>query len=142
MKDHELILRFCALNHALRDYSRPMKGFLNNFMGVNRSLDVNLSEQLLAEEFTRTIDCIYTSVGSRAFRPISTMNAAVFDAVSVAVANRLRNGEISEPKELKAAYDSLLANGDFEKAYKKSTADESSVRRRIELATEAFADIQ
>lgn len=142
MKDHELILRFFALAYESDDYSRPMKGFLNKFMGIHRNLELRLTKESLTEDFTRTIDCVFKAIGKRAFRPKSTINAAVFDAVSVAVKKRLEKGEIEDFRAMETAYTSLLESDDFEQAYMKSTADESSVRRRIELATEAFADIQ
>ena len=141
MKDQELILRFFALAHNLAEYSRPMKGFLNEFMGHHRNLDLALTTESLTEGFSKTINCIVEAVGNRAFRPVSTINAAVFDAVSVAVFKRLEQGAIQDLRALKNAYDSLLGSEDFQKAYKKSTADESSVRGRIDLAEQAFANI-
>ncbi len=83
MKDQELILRFFALSHALQAYSRPMKGFLNKFMGHHRDLDLDLTSSQLTLEFKRTIDTVVNAVGKRAFRPVSSLNAAVFDAVMV-----------------------------------------------------------
>ncbi|MEJ7608997.1 MAG: DUF262 domain-containing protein, partial [Bryobacteraceae bacterium] len=38
MRDQELILRFLALFFDTANYSRPMKGFLNTFMGHHKDL--------------------------------------------------------------------------------------------------------
>lgn len=141
MKDQELILRFFALANNLENYSRPMKGFLNDFMGYHRDLDAELNAEDFTSQFIDTVSVVLEAIGPKAFRPASTLNAAVFDAVMTGIKERLDDGEIEDFKALGNAYKLLLKDKDFSAAYKKATADEASVQRRIELAVEAFADI-
>jgi hypothetical protein len=140
MKDHELILRFFALLHASADYSRPMKKFLNDFMGAHRHLDVGLSGQALSHEFRSAIQVVLEAIGEKAFRPVSTLNAAVFDSVMVGIARRLEKGAIGDTAAIAQMYRNLLSNPDYAQSYKKSTADEALVKRRIDLAVSAFAN--
>ena len=140
MRDQELILRFLALFFNASDYSRPMKGFLNSFMGKHRNLShISADEMIL--KFVPTIQIIYDSIGNRAFRLARVLNAAVFDAVMVGVARRLNSGPITDHAALKARYLDLLGNGAFLAVAAKATADEESIAKRLTLATAAFARI-
>jgi hypothetical protein len=141
MKDQELILRFFALAHDLESYARPMKGFLNDFMEKHRELDGGLTAKALSREFKNCIDSVHKAIGKKAFRPVSSLNAAVFDAVMIGISSRLVSGTIEDLEKLKIEYDSLLKDKEFVESYKKSTADEASVKRRIQLAIDAFADV-
>lgn len=69
------------------------------------------------------------------------LNAAIYDAVMVAVARRLAQGPIQDCHAFKRQYDDLLKNPAFLEAVERATADEESVRIRISLATEAFVDV-
>lgn len=140
MRDQELILRFLALNFDASEYSRPMKAFLNTFMGRNRMLQ-KLSKEQLTSAFVPTIEVIHDAIGNRAFRLARVLNAAVFDGVMVGVAKRLTQGPISDPEILKQRYSELLKNRDFLAVAERATADEESVSRRLRLATNAFADV-
>jgi len=140
MRDQELILRFLALKFNERAYSRPMKEFLNDYMGKNRKLNAD-SKETLSCAFSRAIEAINGTIGEMAFRPKGSVNAAVFDSVMVGVSNRLDKGEIREKEKVRERYDALLINPEFVQATTKSTADEENVKKRIELATTAFADI-
>lgn len=44
MRDQELLLRFLALLFDAENYQKPMKRFLNNFMGGHRNADDQLLE--------------------------------------------------------------------------------------------------
>jgi hypothetical protein len=75
------------------------------------------------------------------FRPEKALNAAVFDAVMVGCATRLARGDIANTDSDRAAYDSLLNDDNFRKYYERATADEESVKSRINLAIAAFASL-
>ncbi len=90
MRDQELILRFLALYYSAEQYHRPMKGFLNDFMGRNKHLKV-ISGEVIRSIFTPTIQVIHKSIGRRAFRLARVLNAAVFDAVMVGIARTFRS---------------------------------------------------
>lgn len=142
MKDRELILRFFALFYALDDYARPMKEFLNRYCARNRDLAEQPGAEL-ADLFNDTIQAIQAIVGDRAFRPGNALNAAVFDAVMVGTARRLRQETpVRDTAAYQRAYESLLENQQFEDAYTRATADAESVRKRLELATQAFAQVE
>ncbi|MCZ6677562.1 MAG: DUF262 domain-containing protein, partial [Candidatus Poribacteria bacterium] len=141
MKDQELILRFLALVSDPEIYERPMKGFLNTFMGRHRRLNKQQADKF-QECFEHTIDAIYSAVGKKAFKPRSTINAAVFDAVMVGVARRLESGPVKDPDSLRSCYEKLLSNETFQAAYQQATSDEAQIRTRLNLAIKAFGDIQ
>src|SRR6266568_4305735 len=112
MRDQELILRFLALNFSADEYSRPMKAFLNTFMGKNRDLQ-RLSKDEIVAAFVPTIELVHEAIGNRAFRLARVLNAAVFDAVMIGFAKRLAHGPISDHEMLKQRYSGLLTNRDF-----------------------------
>lgn len=142
MRDQELILRFFAFYYSFEEYEKPMREFFNKYMGKNRHLKFQ-SKTKLEYIFTRTIEIIYDCLGNEAFKPKKSLNAAVFDAVMVGVARRLKKGEIHDLKTLKEKYEYLLNNEDFIDATSRGgTASEDKVRDRIILAINAFKDIE
>ena len=141
LKDHELILRFLALYERRDAYHRPMKEFLNLYM-ESRSNVAETEAERLAEAFRTTADVILETIGERAFRLRTAVNAAVLDSVMVGVAVRLEQGDIDDAEAMREAYDSLLADDEFLLAVERATADEDSVRSRLALSIQAFAGVQ
>lgn len=141
MRDQELILRFFALYYKGQQYSRPMKLFLNKYMGYNRKLDKQSKDEL-AKTFLNTIETAFKFIGSDVFRLERSINAALFDAVCVGIAFRLQKGPISDGEQFRRAYYGLLQNEAFRKVITESTADEKNVFQRINSAIEAFADLK
>ena len=139
-KDQELILRFLALYLDGEKYARPMKKFLNDYMDKNRSLETN-ARQEINQAFLPTIELIDSALGRKAFRPTAALNAAVFDAVMVATAKRLERGAIASQGEFEEKYDELLGNDEFISFTRSGTTDVVRVRRRLDLATDAFSDV-
>ncbi len=139
-RDQELILRFFALLNNGTRYEKPMKSFLNTYAGCQRHITVQRSEEL-ASIFDRTMSAIIAGIGQTAFRSDSgKLNAAVFDAVSVGVANRLTSRALQTPSALEPAHAALMRNADFTRYTHSSTSDEIPVKGRIALAVEAFQD--
>ena len=128
-KDQELILRFFALHFSRYSYQKPMKGFLNKYMNENRFID---NDNRIKHEriFEQSISVARAALGNRAFRPVRTMNAAVFDAIMVAIAE----DPMIDPDKLKYAYDDLVRNNEFMSMSTESTSDESNVIGRIDKA--------
>ena len=141
MKDLELILRFFTLFFDMENYSKPMEGALNRYMGSNRRLQRHSNETLI-KAFIPTIQKINSALGTSAFRPIRAINAAVFDAVMVGLARRLSTVPDPQLAAVKTAYDTLLRNPEFRSAYESSTSGEDQVKARVQIATEAFASLQ
>jgi hypothetical protein len=141
MRDQELILRFLALYYQGQSYSRPMKGFLNDFMSQNRHLE-EASAAEMGGKFSSTIDFVYSAIGKRAFKFSRVLNAALFDSIMVGLARRLAKGEIRNTTEVVKKYDDLIQSSEFREVAERSTADEENVSTRIALATQAFDQVQ
>ena len=140
LKDIELILRFMAFYERGDAYKSPMKHFLNDYMKEKRNLS---TEQLkvIGAIFEKTVVFLAKALGDKPFRPDRSLNTAVFDSVATALAHRLsEKGDIDVAK-VKAAYDDLLKNPTFIEGYVRSTADDENVRKRMDEAQKAFADI-
>ncbi len=137
LKDEELILRFFAFVENKERYTRPMRVFLDKYLDENKDLE-DLRIVKLRQVFERTLETLRGAVGDRLFRPENALNAAVYDAVMVGCALRLDRGPISDRAGLRSAYEALLSNPDFERYYKRATADDESVKGRMELASKAF----
>ena len=140
-KDHELILRFLALYYAGDRYSRPMKGFLNDFVEEQQAPSEDLNEEY-ERRFRSTVEAIADGIGERAFRPIRPINAAVADSIMVGIAKRLDRGSVRDLAGLEAVYRELLADEDYRRAVDRSTADEESVRTRLAKAIAAFENVE
>ncbi len=141
LKDRELILRFLALYDDAESYKRPMEEFLNRYARRYRHGPAKHLRKAEAT-FTRTIEKAFESLGADAFRPIRSMNAAVFDSIAVGLARRLDKGAISDSSKLKKAFDKLSENDDYKKATSSATSGEASVETRLKLATESFAYVK
>lgn len=140
LKDVELILRFMAFYEKGTEYKSPMKHFLNDYMKEKRNLsDVQLQE--LGDIFLKTIGFATEALGARTFRPDRSLNTAVFDSVASAIAQRLTGNAVPQKDLALAAYNALLQNDRFIEGYIRSTADEENVKKRMEEAEKAFADI-
>jgi len=141
LKDRELILRFFALYENAASYERPMEEFLNRYARKYRRGPKKHLDQI-EKVFEMTIDTAFHALGASAFRPVRSMNAAVFDSIAVALARRLDMGSISNEAELKRAFEKLSQNEEYVKATSSSTALEASVEARLRLATQAFSSVQ
>lgn len=140
LKDTEMILRFFALFFQHSSYEKPMKKFLNGFMSSNKHLD-KYSKDLLVSLFYKTIDAIYINLNKKVFVLSSRVNVALFDAIMVGIATRLEKGAILNGKLLQEKYDALLINPNFSNSCKGGTTDEKAVENRINLAIDAFAEV-
>lgn len=140
LKDEELVLRALAMFDRKAKYSSPMRDFLNDFAG-DRDLPA-AQIQKLASLFVETIMICNQAMGKAAFRPIRALNAAVYEAVMVGIAERLQEDD-SELyiNEVKERYDKLLQSSDFMKACERATATEESVKTRQKLAIDAFQGV-
>jgi hypothetical protein len=141
MKDQELILRFFALFHNREAYKRPMKSSLTDFMKEHRHISDGTEAQF-AREFEDAISLVSAALGRGAFRPQANINAAVFDAVMVGVAERLRRGPITDLHMFQMRYYDLLADAEFKRVTERATADEKSAAGRIDRALQAFRDLK
>ncbi|MCY3799766.1 MAG: DUF262 domain-containing protein [Chloroflexi bacterium] len=138
-RDEELILRFLALYYDYGGYSRPMKTFLNRFMKENRGLHIFSRDQIVPL-FTDTVNCILDKLGRHAFKPTKSLNAALLDSLMIGIARRLQSRPIAS--DINEDFKSLRDDSEFLELISYTTSDPERVRRRIELATEAFANVE
>ncbi|MBI4652558.1 DUF262 domain-containing protein [Candidatus Desantisbacteria bacterium] len=132
-KDVELILRYISLFHQKEkekeNYKKPMKDFLSSFMKKNR----NPSDKFIEDEenrFKKTCDLIIAQLGEKPFNPRGTLNVSFFDSVFVAFAKHFDK----YPDDIKARYDNLKSNADFNKYTTSSTTDVEVVKNRLKIA--------
>ncbi len=117
-----------------------MKLFLNGFMSNNRNLETH-SKKNLDKIFYPTISVINKVLSEDAFKIIRGINTAVFDAVMVGVATRIKVGEITEESDFKQAYYELINDEDFASLTRGGTTDEATVKNRINMAIKKFSTI-
>jgi hypothetical protein len=137
LRDQELILRVIALYTDLDGYSRPLKGFLNDFAGKHRTLSDNSLTRTLGL-FAEATEVIAAGPGPAALRKSSgQVNAAQSEAMLVGLMHRIAEAPI-DPATVTAAVERLATNATFDGATTRSTADEQVVEARIRIATEVF----
>jgi|ERR1041384_7864791 hypothetical protein len=140
LKDQELILRFLALYFNGDSYQSPMVEFLNKFAKRHQ-----LAEQDFLNEaeriFTVTIDVMWQTFNSKAFRPERALNAAVFDSIMVGLAQRMRDNPNIDMDKLRSSYANLLNDHDYLRVISRATSNENSVAARLTMAQQAFATI-
>lgn len=141
LKDMEMILRFFAFYYYHQKYRAPMKDFLNRYIASNQHLKRQSKKELTAI-FEETTSIIAKAVGTRAFRPVRAINAAVIDSVMTGVARRLSQGPIRKKEQLAKRYNALLRNKGYRKAVETGTSQEANVETRLRLATKAFASVK
>ena len=139
-RDQELILRFLAMYFQLEDYAPPMKRFLNDFMSGNLRLET-YSADLIRPLFCRTVQTILEKIGPQALKPSRAVNAALCDALLVGVARRLDDQE-ARVSDIKEKYDDLLENERFQASIFVGTSQSENVKRRTQLATDAFSTVE
>lgn len=128
MRDLELITRFFALNES--KYLKPMKGFLNTFMGKHQW---EKHTEVYKDLFTGTVDRVYAGLGPKPFHIKRGINVAVFDSVMVAFA---KNSTI--PGDITGRYSKLLINPSYADKIKAHTTDTDTVTQRLALAEEVL----
>jgi hypothetical protein len=139
-KDQELLLRVFALYEGSDSYSRPVKGFLNNYLEKNRNRTDSAAEAL-SKRFIEACQLIAEHIGPQAFRPVRAINAAVLDSIMVGLMRRLDAGPVTDGPGLKSAYEALRRNKRYNEATTSSTAAEESVEDRLNEATDALQDV-
>jgi hypothetical protein len=137
LKDQELILRALAMFARRDNYHSPMREFLNEFAADDTIAKKELSG--LRKIFEEAIGLVKECYGNKAFRPSRALNAAVFEAVMVGLAERLSSSKAAiDEKKFMNAYDKLLRDKGFLKACERATAREDTLKDRQKLAIAAF----
>jgi len=137
-RDHELILRILALNDWQDRYRKPLKSFLNDYLGAHRDDALSAAEGA-GKTFLEAAAIIDSQLGPSALRPERALNVAITEAVFVGVMRRLESGIPLGEGELPAAHEALMENRAFQTAVTSRTSDEDNVDARLDAATDAFA---
>ncbi len=140
-KDQELILRFWALYQQSDAYRRPMLAFLNDFAESYQQP----GEQFLRDGqnlFAAVMRQFYAGLGEKAFRTDENrpLNAAVFDSMSVGLACRIAKNDSPTDRAVRDAHTALLADQQYLSTISKGTAQNDSVRTRIDKAVAMFEE--
>jgi hypothetical protein len=140
VRDQELVLRILALYIEKPDkYYRPLKKFLNDFLGRYRKLNKFPRERAVAR-FVAAAELLLAGPGRSALRSQSAqVNAALTEALFVGLMNRIQGRKPPIAKVTKAVK-KLTSNAELAGLISGSTANEESVRRRIEITTAAFKE--
>lgn len=141
LRDQEVILRIIALYFNSDHYFRPLKKFLNKFVGSNRDTR-SLPVKELRSLFSSASDIILAGPGRTALRYQSPqINAALTEALLVGLMRRLAKGSVIKRERIGDAIDTLVSRPEMTNAISGSTATEDYVKTRLALATEAFAKL-
>ena len=139
LKEQELFLRFFALFYQRNIYTKPLKGFMNQFMAKNRNFET-YKQKDLEDIFKKTISVFANTIGIKSFRVGGPLNSAAFDAMMIGLAERIKVSPV-DLENFKTAYSELLASPDFIERTKGATSDERQLQERIQLAIDKFATV-
>lgn len=140
IRDQELIARIIALYLRSDEYSRPLKTFINSFLDENRP-NVREETKNAGDLFLRTSEKLSEIFGPESLRRASRqVNNAWTDALYFGVMRRLAtSGDISRD-ELEIGYAQLRESDEFQQVSTGPSADDYRVKKRLQLAEEAFAN--
>jgi hypothetical protein len=133
LRDVELMLRVLALVEKWKEYEKPMKKFLNDFMAEKKRLEGEALSVFIArtrESATGVCDYLLEQLGERPFHLRGRLNYAVLDSTMSVSFRALAR----KTKHLKARYAKLTADKTYFAVVTQNTSDEKSVASRFELA--------
>lgn len=125
-KDVELILRVYALCFHLKEYSKPMKEFLNKVARKHKNED---SQQLqkFKKDFILTCKTINETLRPKPFNVRGPLNTSIFDSVFCTILNNIK----SVPSDLSKRYEKLLLDNKFIDYTTLATTDEKILKERF-----------
>lgn len=137
LRDHELLLRILALFVRSGEYYRPLKTFLNEFLGAHRELG-KLPVQELREYFAKATKALSAADARKFLRQAGQrVNAALLEAVLVAAMRRAAAGGDMSKKAITACLE-RVGNADLARWTSTRTDAEENVRSRLRATSEAF----
>lgn len=150
MLDVEYVLRFFAFyNGEGTKMKKSFKQFLSEQMNKYNSYGTEKIEQMSAH-FQKVIKLIYDEIGKDAFAKFkvennelvlqSHFNAAVYDAVAIAVSNRVSQNQAFEiTDEMRTHIRKLFHDAEFITLINGSTNDKSKILQRISKVEEVLS---
>ena len=148
MQNVEYVLRFFAFdNYEIANMKKSLKKFLSDQMDKFNSFDDKKLKKM-SEHFLSVIDYIYDNMGEKAFAKYkvedgelklqSKFNAAMYDALIIAVSEGMREGTLKISSQTKNKILDLYKNPKFIDSINGSTTDKSKISMRIELMKEVL----
>jgi hypothetical protein len=139
LRDHEVILRVLALYVRSEEYRRPLKKFLNDFLGQHRDLARMPAPEELRTLFQTATQALADADARGVLRPSGRrVNVALLEAVVFAAMRRAARGASMDAEPIHAALEAFMADPDISRPTTTTTANEENVRIRLETATRAF----
>lgn len=152
MEDVELVLRFFTLiEENYTGYKKTKDNQFKDFLSDTLELKNKLNDEEIdnyAEVFQKTMKCIYDAFGELAFAKYkydgkeldkqSNFNAAVYDALAVAVATEINLDKPKISEKQVNNFNDLFKNPSFFESVNGSILDSNKVITRINLAREIF----
>lgn len=154
MEDVELVLRFFALqNNRYKELRKGFKTFLSNSMqefNLKNTDDENLEK--LKDKFNKTMQLIRQNFGDKAFAKyrledsekeeslikMSSFNAAVYDALAIAIVDKVNLDNPELPKSINERFLELFKEEKFFNSVSGSVNDKEKVIYRIEKVKGLF----
>lgn len=142
MRDIEYILRFFlmktdnAINSKMTQI--PLQKYLNWFMEMKKNASMEEIEDMRAD-FTETINFVYTSIGTTAFKSYSghkftqRFHPAIYDSIMVAANFVMKNNKEIKPIS-EEQHKSLFDNTRYTSAISTRTTDVDNIKSRICIA--------
>lgn len=132
-RDVEIILRVLALSNDWRNYSKPMKNFITDYMDILDNANTEYIQNI-EQQFYRACEIVRDQLGAKPFHLRQRLNLAALDAVmacSIESIDSLRS-------DLLVAFQELLNSPHFIEAVTYNTSDASVLSERFELARGAL----
>ncbi len=151
--DHEMALRFIALDAVVSDYRPPLKQILNKFMQDHRR-DSGPTMAVHRERFHRALSNTRKVFEGMSFRRTRleedntqvwdrSINRAVYDIQMLAFADLQENELQGREHEIREVFEQLcLYDADFSDAISRATADRTRFYRRLRKWADALGAIR
>jgi hypothetical protein len=143
MENVEYVLRFFALDkEGYELMKKSFKDFMSDQMdNFNKLPDEKVNE--MKKHFLKVIKTIYDKFGNKAFAKYkvddgkfvlqSSFNAAVYDALAIAVSMNMQAGTLKINQKNITAFKNLFKDESFYNQIEGSTNDKSKIFKRIEI---------
>ena len=139
MRDQELILRFFALYENLPGYKPPISQYLNEYMRAHRNSERPATSVGVFKDTMASIASIFGGDAFNGFhegKVSSSLNRAMFDAVSLTFAFADRPVAESLAVDVRSAHEELLQDPEFQPLIGRATANRSRMHGRVQRYSE------
>lgn len=149
LRHHELILRFFAVDNALRDYKPPLKLILTNYMRSNRNAPQPVITDL-RNKFSAALRASAHAFGQNAFRKFDvrtggyerSVSKALFDLQMITLGGMVPAQLQDRRQDIEAAFQNLVRNHrDFSDALSRATDHRSRFYLRMRRWIGALEDL-